>query len=150
MKYLGLLILSITALNTHANNEYYYGWTDASGTSHYTQYHPSNGVDANKVKEYSYRNNFHSVAPVATQANNSTQALTPEQQRIAELEAKNKAQQAEQDKERCKSLQNKLSNLQAGGRVYEMSDKGERKYLDGREIELKRQETQQAINQYCK
>ena len=75
---------------------------------------------------------------------------TAEQRRIAELEAQNKAQQKEQDKERCKTLQANLQNMNAGGRVYEMAQNGERKYLDGREIELRRQQIQQAINQYCK
>ena len=42
-----------------------------------------------------------------------------------------------------------LTNLNVGGRIYEMDANGKRQYLDGREIELKRERVQQAINQYC-
>ncbi|MCP6307928.1 hypothetical protein NL447_27010, partial [Klebsiella pneumoniae] len=56
----------------------------------------------------------------------------------------------QQDAERCKALQNTLANLNQGGRVYEMDNKGERKYLDGREIELRRQQVAQTVGQYCK
>lgn len=31
-----------------------------------------------------------------------------------------------------------------------MDNKGERKYLDGREIELRRQQVAQTVSQYCK
>ena len=73
-----------------------------------------------------------------------------EQQRIAELETQNKLQQQQQDQERCKSLQNNLANLNVGGRVFEMDANGERKYLDSREIELRRDKVAQALKQYCK
>lgn len=151
MKYFALLLLSMTALS--ANSATYYKWADANGTPHYSQYAPTNGVDLNKVQVINTRDIMpSSMTQTATTGANGqpTAPLSPEQQRIADLEAQQKAQQAEQDKERCKSLQNNLANLNVGGRVYEMDAKGERKYLDGREIELKRQQAQQAINQYCK
>ena len=75
-------------------------------------------------------------APVAS-------TTSPEQARIKELEA-------QQTQERCKSLQNNLQNLNAGGRVYEMDAKGERKYLEDREMELRKQKVASAISQYCK
>lgn len=150
MKYLSLILLSLASISTNAVT--YYKWTDANGTPHYSQYAPTNGVDLNKVQVINSRD-LGSPATPATAGNaeaNANVPLNPEQQRIAELEAQNKAQKEQQDKERCKALQNNLSNLNAGGRIYEMDSKGERKYLDGREIELKRQQAQQAINQFCK
>lgn len=142
-----LMMMSAVSLNAAT----YYKWTDSNGVPHYSQYAPTNGVDLSKVQVINTRD-LGSPATAATTTSGGTASvpLTPEQKRIAELEAQNKAQQQQQDKERCKALQNNLSNLNVGGRVYEMDNKGERKYLDGREIELKRQKVAQAISQYCK
>lgn len=152
-----LLLVSLISANVQALT--YYKWTDANGTPHYSQYAPTNGVDLKKVQVITMRddgriNNTGQMAeqnvPTTSQMPNPEGNLTPEQQRIKELEAQNKSQKEQADKERCKSLQNNLQNLNAGGRVYEMDNKGQRKYLDGREIELKKQKVQQAIQQYCK
>ncbi len=146
------IILMMTAVGLNAAT--YYKWTDSNGVPHYSQFAPTNGVDLKKVQVINTRE-LGSPAATATASTNATgtaasATMSPEQKRIAELEAQNKAQQQQQDKERCKALQNNLSNLNVGGRVYEMDNKGERKYLDGREIELRRQKVAQAISQYCK
>lgn len=152
IKPLSLALLSlVTAVASAAT---YYKWTDPNGVPHYSQYAPTNGVNLKKVQVINTRElgPATSAAATASTSGQSTASatMTPEQQRIAELEAQKKDSDKAQTQERCKSLQTNLSNLNVGGRVYEMDDKGERKYLDGREIELKRQKVQQAINQYCK
>lgn len=147
------ILLMMTAVGLNAAT--YYKWTDSNGVPHYSQYAPTNGIDLKKVQVINTRDlgpATSTAAPATANGSTATASapLTPEQQKIAELEAQNKAQQKIQDQERCKALQNNLSNLNVGGRVYEMDSKGERKYLDGREIELKRQKVAQAISQYCK
>lgn len=147
MKQLSLIFLSLMTLsvNTFADFQYYES-KDPNGTTHYSQFKPLDRPSVLRTERgYMTVDSNSTTATAPTQTN-----LTPEQQRIAELEAQNKAQQQEQDKERCKTLHNNLANLKVGGRIYEMDAKGERKYLDGREIELKRQQAQQAINQFCK
>ena len=72
-----------------------------------------------------------------------------EAQRVAQLEARIKEQEANANAQRCQSLRNNLTNLNVGGRIYEMDASGNREYLDSREIELKRERVQQAISQYC-
>ena len=84
-----------------------------------------------------------------TDPNQSNNAQTAEEQRIAQLEARIKEQDAKENAQRCQSLRNNLTNLNVGGRIYEMDANGKRQYLDGREIELKRERVQQAITQYC-
>lgn len=134
----------------------YYKWIDPNGVPHYSQYAPTQGVDLRKVQVVNTRELAMASAGSNTRGNAEMPASapaanqTPEQKRIAELEAQSKAQKQQQDQERCKTLQANLQNMDAGGRVYEMAPNGERKYLDGREIELRRQQIQQAINQYCK
>lgn len=145
-----ILALFLTLTSIGLNAATYYKWVDSSGVPHYSQYAPTNGVNLKKVQVVNTRE-LSSPATAAAPAGVASQvAQTPEQQRIAQLEAQNKAQQQQQNKEQCKSLQNNLANLNVGGRVYEMDNKGERKYLDGREIELRRQKVAQAISQYCK
>lgn len=133
-----------------------YKWTEANGTPHYSQNPPTNGVNLKKVQEIELRDGGRvaSAGQMAgkTSADPTTAAdanMTPEQKRIKELEAQNKAQADQQNKERCKSLQNNLQNLNAGGRVYEMDNNGERKYLDNREMELRKQKVAEAVQQYC-
>ncbi|OLF35867.1 MULTISPECIES: DUF4124 domain-containing protein [unclassified Psychrobacter] len=84
-----------------------------------------------------------------TEANQNSNTLSAEEQRVAQLEARIKDQEAQANAQRCQSLRNNLTNLNVGGRIYEMDANGKRQYLDGREIELKRERVQQAIGQYC-
>ncbi|MEN2752255.1 DUF4124 domain-containing protein [Psychrobacter sp. FBL11] len=84
-----------------------------------------------------------------TDASQSSDTPNAEQQRVAQLEARIKDQEAQANAQRCQSLRNNLTNLNVGGRIYEMDANGKRQYLDGREIELKRERVQQAIGQYC-
>ena len=80
---------------------------------------------------------------------NQTVTQSAEEQRVAQLEARIKEQEAQANAQRCQSLRSNLTNLNVGGRIYEMDANGKRQYLDSREIELKRERVQQAINQYC-
>lgn len=84
-----------------------------------------------------------------TDANQAAPAQNPDDQRVAQLETRIKEQEANTNAQRCQSLRSNLTNLNVGGRIYEMDTNGERKYLDSREIELKRERVQQAITQYC-
>jgi len=147
-----VVLPSLLLSNSGLNAATYYKWTDSNGVPHYSQYEPTNGVSLKKVQVINTRElNSPAAAAPTSQAGAPTAApLSPEQQRIAELETQNKLQQQQQDQERCKSLQNNLANLNVGGRVFEMDANGERKYLDSREIELRRDKVAQALKQYCK
>ncbi|MGP5069088.1 DUF4124 domain-containing protein [Psychrobacter faecalis] len=76
-----------------------------------------------------------------TEANQAA-PQSAEEQRVAQLEARIKEQEAQANAQRCQSLRNNLTNLNVGGRIYEMDTNGKRQYLDGREIELKRERVQ--------
>ncbi|WP_230659312.1 DUF4124 domain-containing protein [Psychrobacter sp. I-STPA10] len=83
-----------------------------------------------------------------TDANASTEQSELEQ-RNAELEAKLRAKEEQDLAQRCQNLRTNLTNLSTGERVYEKDDQGNRKYLDNREIELRRETVQKALQQYC-
>jgi len=120
----------------------------AYGEVKYSQYPPQNSKKYEVIEFRSDGRQSDSGQMAGETNSNQTVAPDPEAQRIAELEARIKEQDANANAQRCQSLRNNLTNLNVGGRIYEMDDNGNR-YLDGREIELKRERVQQAINQYC-
>ena len=121
----------------------------AHGEVKYSQYAPQNGRNI-QVIEFRSDGRQTNAGQLAgkTEANQSA-PQSAEEQRVAQLEARIKEQEAQANAERCQSLRNNLTNLNVGGRIYEMDANGKRPYLDGREIELKRERVQQAITQYC-
>ena len=149
-----LILMSLVTVSMNAQAITLYKWKDSNGTPHFSDVLPANGVNLKSVKVIEKRTDGR-VTDAGASATGSTSALantnpapvasttSPEQARIKELEA-------QQTQERCKSLQNNLQNLNAGGRVYEMDAKGERKYLEDREMELRKQKVASAISQYCK
>ena len=122
----------------------------AHGEVKYSQHAPQNGknIELIEFRSDGRQNNAGEMAG-KTDASQSNNTQTAEEQRVAALEARIKEQEAQANAQRCQSLRNNLTNLHVGGRIYEMDADGKRQYLDGREIELKRERVQQAINQYC-
>jgi len=122
----------------------------AHGEVKYSQHAPQNGknVELIEFRSDGRQNNAGQMAG-KTEANQGSNTQSAEEQRVAQLEARIKEQDAQANAQRCQSLRNNLTNLNVGGRIYEMDANGKRQYLDGREIELKRERVQQAITQYC-
>ncbi len=122
----------------------------AHGEVKYSQFAPQNAknVEIIEFRSDGRQNNSGQMAG-KTDANQDANTQSAEEQRVAQLEARIKEQDAQANAQRCQSLRNNLTNLNVGGRIYEMDASGKRQYLDGREIELKRERVQQAINQYC-
>ncbi|MDN6275497.1 DUF4124 domain-containing protein [Psychrobacter sp.] len=120
------------------------------GEVKYSQHPPQNGTNI-EVIEFRSDGRQTNAGDMAgrTDPNQNNNTQTAEQQRVAQLEARIEEQEAQANAQRCQSLRNNLTNLNVGGRIYEMDSNGTRQYLDGREIELKRERVQQAIDQYC-
>lgn len=120
------------------------------GEVKYSQYPPPNAKNI-EVLEFRSDGRQADAGQYAgkTDPNQQPAAPSAEDQRVAQLEARIQEQEANANAQRCQSLRNNLTNLNVGGRIYEMDASGNRKYLDSREIELKRERVQQAINQYC-
>lgn len=141
-----LLSLSVTQVQAIE----VYKTIGAHGEVKYSQFKPR---DAKNVEVIEFRsdgrqNNAGQMAG-KTDPNQQPNTPTAEEQRVAQLEAKLKEQEQQATAQRCQTLRNNLTNLNVGGRIYEMDDKGNRKYLDNREIQLKRERMQKAIDQYC-
>ncbi|MBH0065986.1 MULTISPECIES: DUF4124 domain-containing protein [Psychrobacter] len=140
-----MLMLSMNA--SHAIQVY--KSVGAHGEVKYSQHSPQNGknIELIEFRSDGRQNNAGNLAG-KTDANQSN-APSAEEQRVAALETRIKEQEAQANAQRCQSLRSNLTNLNVGGRIYEMDASGKRQYLDGREIELKRERVQQAIDQYC-
>lgn len=120
------------------------------GEVKYSQHPPQDGKNVEVIEFRSDgRQNDAGELAGKTQANQNDSSQNPEEQRVAQLEARIKDQEAQANAQRCQSLRSNLTNLNVGGRIYEMDANGQRQYLDSREIELKSQRVQQAISQYC-
>ncbi len=149
---IGLTTTCVLALSMNTSQAVQvYKSIGAHGEVKYSQHAPQNArnVEVIEFRSDGRQNNAGQMAG-KTDANQSAGTPNPEDQRVAELEARIKDQEAQANAQRCQSLRNNLTNLNVGGRIYEMDANGKRQYLDGREIELKRERVQQAIGQYCK
>ena len=152
----GLMVLCLVAVSLwtlSANDSHavqVYKSVGAHGEVKYSQHQPK---DNKKFELIEFRSDGrqNSAGQMAgkTQANQNEVPQSAEDQRVAQLEARIKDQEAQANAQRCQSLRNNLTNLNVGGRIYEMDASGKRQYLDSREIELKSERVQKAISQYC-
>ena len=155
-KLVGLMVLCLVAVSlwTLSVNDSHavqvYKSVGAHGEVKYSQHQPK---DNKKFELIEFRSDGrqNSAGQMAgkTQANQNEVPQSAEDQRVAQLEARIKDQEAQANAQRCQSLRNNLTNLNVGGRIYEMDASGKRQYLDSREIELKSERVQKAISQYC-
>ena len=155
-KLVGLMVLCLVAVSLwtlSANDSHavqVYKSVGAHGEVKYSQHQPK---DNKKFELIEFRSDGrqNSAGQMAgkTQANQNEVPQSAEDQRVAQLEARIKDQEAQANAQRCQSLRNNLTNLNVGGRIYEMDASGKRQYLDSREIELKSERVQKAISQYC-
>lgn len=142
----GILLLSMNA--SHAIQVY--KSVGAHGEVKYSQHAPQNGKNVEMI-EFRSDGRQTDTGQMAgrTSDNQDAAPKDAEAQRVEQLEARIQEQEANANAQRCQSLRNNLTNLNVGGRIYEMDANGKREYLDSREIELKRERVQQAISQYC-
>ena len=149
--FVSLIAMSLWALSMNASHAVQvYKSIGAYGEVKYSQHPPQNGKNIEMIEFRSDgRQNTPGQLAGKTAASQDDSSQNPEEQRVAQLEARIKDQEAQANAQRCQSLRNNLTNLNVGGRIYEMDASGKREYLDSREIELKSERVQQAISQYC-
>lgn len=149
--FFGLLTCSILLLSMNASHAVQvYKSVGVHGEVKYSQHAPQNGKNVEMI-EFRSDGRQTDTGQMANRTSDSpdTAPKDAESQRVEQLEARIKEQEANANAQRCQSLRNNLTNLNVGGRIYEMDASGKREYLDSREIELKRERVQQAISQYC-
>lgn len=143
--------LSLTLMagfGTHAvaNTYTVYKSTGADGVVKYSQSAPkdSRNVEVLQLRSDGRQNTPGDFAPPPVNSNETSQS-----NQAAELERRLKEMDERENAQRCRNLRNNLANLNIGGKLYEMDDKGNRTYLNSQEINVRRETAQRMIEQYC-
>ena len=160
LMYLGLMIALATPMLVDAQ---IYKWKDKNGVTRYSDTPPTDNVKVDKIgKEITTK----PIPPAEKQAkpvvnntdvNNKAQPDTEDEAaklraRNAEIEKKNKEEQAAQAKlkaENCRSAKADYETFAQGGRIYQMNEKGEREYFDDTGLNERKAKAQAEMQQYC-
>lgn len=146
-----LMTISLLCLSTLSFAGKIYKWTDNDGNIHYGERPPNHNAKQLKVP----RGPAHTPAPAAKPGStqNSTKklldAFDKERKTKEEATAKAAAEKERRDKN-CSSAKRRIAGLKIGGRQYEMTDQGERHYLNEADIQSRLQEAQKFADKWCK
>lgn len=151
-----LCALMTTSILPSANAVTIYKSVGEYGEIKYSQFPPQNATDVTVMELREDGRTVDKGQMAEKTEGDSSANTTADNQQNTDANNSQNSQQNNKDKQdsqelakRCQNLRNNLTNLSAGGRIYEMDDQGNRKYLDNREIEQRRTTVQQAIQQYC-
>lgn len=168
MKYILWGLSLALMLAPAASNAEIYKWKDKNGVIRYSDVpppsnvpHESLGKKANKAPTaVEAPSPAPTAGPEGAPAPAPAAQQTPEEvtgdtdiQRQEEEAARKKAEAAEaeqrQKQENCTNAQANLANLQQGGRIYKMNEKGEREYLDDASMAEGAASAQAEVDKYC-
>lgn len=130
-----------------------YKWTDAAGNTIYSQTPPPSQKN---VEEMDVKAPKPSTPPAESKPASSASSAPAGKQQPGNKEAEgdtNKEQEAKNEeirKENCKNANTRMRTISAGGRIYEVNEKGERVYWDDSTIKSKLEEAQKAVEEWCK
>ncbi len=126
-----------------------YRWVDAQGRVQYSDQAPS-GVKAEKITSKSASG----ASAAAGTKGYKEQDQDFRKRRVEEEEKAKKDATAEQQtkvkQQHCNQARAHLATLQAGGRIARVNEKGEREFLDDKNIEAASAEAKKAIAESCK
>jgi hypothetical protein len=128
-----------------------YKWTDSEGNIHYGERPPSGqqGKQVHVPKGPAY-----TAKPAAKAGNpadarkNLLDAFDKERKEKAEATAKSEKEKAARDKN-CSNARKRVAGLSIGGRIYDITEQGERKYLEDAEIKKRLAEANKAVEKWC-
>ena len=128
-----------------------YKWTDSDGKIHYGERPPSGQGKQMRVP----RSSPYSATPTPKPGNKSEAAKRFLESVAAERKEKNEAadkmaKEKEISDKNCSNARKRVAGLKMGGRKYEVTDSGERKYLDDAGIQRRLIEAQKKVDEWCK
>ena len=127
-----------------------YKWTDSEGNVHYGARPPSS--QAKQIKVPKGPSNVPAPAAKSSNTQDSTKklldAFDKERKDKAESTAKTAKEKEMRDKN-CSSAKRRIAGLKIGGRQYEMTDAGERNYLNEADIQSRIAEAQKYADKWC-
>ena len=128
-----------------------YKWVDKEGNVHYGAQRPEDSGGAQemdiKVKEPAFEEEAVSTEKAATKKSDSAEekVKVSSEKEAAEIEKKN----AEIRKRNCSVAKKRLASINAGGRLYEVNEKGERSFWDDATTASKRAEAEAQVSEWC-
>lgn len=149
MKYrIVLLLVCLFGASPWAFAEKIYKWVDSDGNVHYSA--QPGGKQAQELK-------IHTLpAPPAAPAATPAESPQPSFVESYEKEQKEKAAAAEKaakEKEvrdkNCEIVRKHMISLQLGGRLYEIDENGERKFLSDEEIQSRLEQAKKDVAKWC-
>ena len=152
MKRLLLLIaVSLLCATTLSVAGKIYKWTDSEGNIHYGERPPSEQAKQIKIP----KGPSSTSAPVSTPSNQQEatkkllNAFDKERKDKADASAKAAKEKALRDKN-CSISRKRVASYSIGGRIYDITEQGERRYLEEDEIKKGLAEAQKDVEKWCK
>lgn len=129
-----------------------YKWTDDKGNIHYGEHPPMDNAQQLKIPKTPPRS---ATTPAAKPGNQmeATQKLLDAlaKERTEKAEATARAEKEQKiNKENCSRARKRVASLKIGGRKYEVTEQGERNYLDDADIQDRLQKAQKMVSEWCK
>ena len=149
-KLLLLIAISLLCTSTLSIAGKIYKWTDSEGNTHYGERPPSNQAKQIKVQ----KGPAYSGKPAATSDSPSDARKTLldafDKERKDKKDSADKAakEKAIRDKN-CSNARKRMAGLSIGGRIYDMSETGERTYLEADEIKTRLAEARKSVEKWC-
>lgn len=162
-----LLVLMIFSAVPSLSHAEIYKWKDKDGSIRYTDTPPPSNIkqEALSGKKVVKPTGKEPLAPVENIQQTSPVMKDPppepvdaaeeaaaQRQRNAEIEKKNKQEkeaEAKRKAENCKAAKANYETYAQGGRVYKMNEKGEREYMDDKDLQAGKAQAQNEINENC-
>ncbi len=147
-----------------------YKWKDKDGVVRYSDTPPPSNIKQEPIGKKkvlspaqnqtpaSESDSQNAVAPAAVNKPGLKEVVDPSveaarlRQRNAEIEKNNKQEREAQAKlkaENCKAARANHGTYAQGGRVYKTNERGEREYMDDKELQEGAQKAQAEIDEYC-
>ncbi len=156
-----LMIFSIVPTLSHAE---IYKWKDKDGSIRYTDIPPPANIKQEVIgaKKAAQPTGKAPLSPVANGKQEPPKAKAPSastedaaaklRQRNAETDKKNKQEKeadAKRKEENCKAAKANFETYSQGGRVYKVNEKGEREYMDDKDLQDGKVQAQKEIDENC-
>ena len=168
-----LLVLTILSMSPLLAQAEVYKWKDKDGSIRYTDTPPPSNIKQEAIgsKKGSKATGKEPLAPVtsgqpapskesakegskdASKAPTSKESeATKIKQSNAEAEKRNKQEkeaEAKRKESNCKAAKANFETYKQGGRVYKMNEKGEREYMDDKDLQAGLTQSQKEIDENC-
>lgn len=150
-KLLLLIAISLLCTATISVAGKIYKWTDSEGNVHYGARPPAGQGQQMKVPKAPAYSGGSTAKPSnpADSRKKLLDAFDKERKEKAETTAKSDKEKAVRDKN-CSNARKRVAGLKMGGRQYEVTEEGERNYLDDAALQSRLAEAEKSVKEWCK